>query len=359
MKQMFELPLRIKAARAWRTYQGGMLLDRRAGKQDAVDTNFPEEWMFSTVRAANAGREAIVEGLCTLTDYPELTLKRCIEMYPNEMLGKQHAVVWGSQLGVLMKQIDSAERLTIQVHPNNEMAQRLFGSSFGKTECWHILSVRDDTPEPPCLYLGFREGITRAAWEACFHAQNYEGMLSMLHRFPVKPGETYLVCGGVPHAIGAGCMLVEIQEPTDYTIRVETVTPSGQKIAPMQCHQGLGFETMFDCFLYEGLSFAQTKRRWCLPPRAEQNACTLVGYDDTPCFKMQKIEVSQPMLFSAESVYYCLYVLSGEAALTTDAQTVCLSQNTELFISAACRDFSISPQNGQSVTLLKIHGPQV
>lgn len=359
MEQIFKLPLRVNAARAWRTYQGGMLLDRRAGKQDAEDTNFPEEWMFSTVRAANPGREKIVEGLCTLTDYPKLTLKSCIEKYPDEMLGKKHTAVCGNHMGVLMKQIDSAERLTIQVHPNNEMAQRLFGSSFGKTECWHILSIREDAPEQCCLYLGFREGVTRAAWEACFHSQDYEEMLSMLHHFPVKPGETYLVCGGVPHAIGAGCMLVEIQEPTDYTIRVETVTASGRKIAPAQCHQGLGFEKMFDCFLYEGLSFEETKRKWCLPPRAEKNACILVDYKDTNCFSMKKIHVLKQTSFSAESVYYCLFVLNGQATLTTDMKTVYLPQNSQLFISATCCDFFIAPQNGPSVTLLKINGPNV
>ena len=95
--------------------------------------------MYSVTRAFNAGREEIVEGLCKIAggEYDEKTLKEYIDSDPEEILGKKHVETWGNTPGVLIKMIDSKERLTVQVHPDRETAKRLFGSPFGKTECWH------------------------------------------------------------------------------------------------------------------------------------------------------------------------------------------------------------------------------
>ena len=73
--------------------------------------------------------------------------------------------------------------------------------------------------EKPCIYLGFKRGVTRERWKELFDKQDLDGMLDSLERFDVKAGDTILIEGGMPHAIGAGCFLVEIQEPTDFTIR--------------------------------------------------------------------------------------------------------------------------------------------
>ena len=169
----------------------------------------------------------------------DVTLKSVLESDTEGYLGKGAAQ---PTLGVLTKLIDSAERLTLQVHPDKPTALRLFRSQYGKTECWHILSGHPVNGEEPCIYYGFQPDMTRARWEALFHAQDIPGMLAGMQKYPVHPGDTILIEGGMPHAIGAGCFLVEIQEPTDYTIRVERTTPSGFAVADSMCHQGLGFE---------------------------------------------------------------------------------------------------------------------
>lgn len=235
--------------RVWRTYQGGQRLDALHGLVPG-DGQHPEEWVLSTVEARNPGRPP--EGLSRLSD--GTTLKVRLEQAPAFYLGHRHSQRYGAQPGVLLKLIDANERLTVQVHPDRPTAQRLFHSPYGKTECWYIL---DDTPvdgEAPCVYLGFRPGITREHWRQLFDSQDTRGMLAALHKIPVRRGETILIPGGVPHAISAHCFLAEIQEPTDYTIRVERTTPAGLEVCDEQCHQGLGFDAMFDCFHYEGLS---------------------------------------------------------------------------------------------------------
>lgn len=353
MEQIFKNPISVKGTKAWRTYIGGKLLDSRENS-DAKDSHFPEEWMFSTVRAVNAGREDIVEGLCFLEDYPEISLQDVINKYPKEILGQKHIDKWGETLGVLIKQIDSSERLTVQVHPDKQKARELFDSEFGKTECWHILSTRSDMKA--CLYLGFKENITREKLKDCFERQDYDAMLDLMHCFDVKTGETYLVCGGTPHAIGAGCLLVEVQEPTDYTIRIEQITPSGQKIADSQCHQGLGFDKMFDCFDYTGYSFEETKKKWCLSSDDNREKGNLIDYNDTECFSMQQFQINGEENFKASESYYCLYVLSGEGEISTMDCNIKLTPNKQILIPNQCKDFKITSTKG--IDLLKMCGPK-
>ncbi|MBR4887904.1 MAG: class I mannose-6-phosphate isomerase, partial [Clostridia bacterium] len=286
-------PIFLKPAYAWRTYMGGKLIARLHG-EEAEDSHFPEEWLLSVVRAANAGREEIVEGLSETAD--GRYLKDLIESDPAGMLGERHAARWGEATGVLAKILDAAERLGVQVHPTREKAQALFHSPFGKTESWYIIDTRTIDGEESCIYLGFKEGITREHWEELFHRQDVAGMLDCLHRFPVKKGDVFLVTGGTPHAIGRGCLLVEIQEPTDYTINTERYSLSGVERSDSTMHRGLGFEKMFECFDYLGRSMEETDRdhrvvRTVLEEDAAHTLTELVGYRQTPMFCLQELQV--------------------------------------------------------------------
>ena len=154
-------PIRLRSARAWRTYTGGRLIDEMHGISPARDTHFPEDWIASVVRANNPGREDVVEGLGELASGGYL--RDLVAADPASALGAAHVARFGASPAVLVKIIDAAERLAVQVHPDKERAQRHFGSPFGKTECWHIIGGRSVGGEEPCVYLGFRPGITRNA----------------------------------------------------------------------------------------------------------------------------------------------------------------------------------------------------
>lgn len=359
---MNNVPIMLAGERVWRTYTGGRNIDLLHGKEIAEDNHFPEEWMYSVTRAMNSGREEIVEGICRTVENSELTLKELIEKNPEEMLGQEHIKKWGSTPGVLVKIIDSKERLTIQVHPDRKKAFELFHSRFGKTECWHILGIRTDMEEKPCLYLGFRKGITRKEWEACFREQDYDRMLSYLNRVEVKEGETYLVKGGVPHAIGAGCMLIEIQEPTDYTIRVEKITPSGFRIDDQMCHQGLGFEKMFECFNYQGYSQKEVLHNYRILPKKlseERNNCyELVGYQDVDCFRIVEMRIETICMMSGEGTFYGIYVVSGEGILTVREKRYELKRNTQFFVPAVCEGYYITNIGADILRVLKLYGPE-
>lgn len=329
------------------------------------DSQFPEEWIISTVVARNAGREDYpFEGICFVKDQ-HISLRDLIGMDPKKTLGEPHLRRVGEiSTGVLVKIIDAAERLTIQVHPTKEKARELFDSEFGKTECWHILGGREIGGQAPCIYFGFKPGVTREEWKHCFDEQDIPAMLNCLHRFDVQPGETYLIEGGVPHAIGGGCLLIEIQEPTDYTVRTERATPSGLKIADFMCHQGLGFERMFDCFMFDGLSKEETYARWCISPKtnekqAQYEVTGIVGYENTTCFKLEKYTIHQKFTVPCGEVFSGLYILSGEGTIQCGDRIIPLRGGDQFFIPAVCKPFKICAGGEEPIVCFRCWGPEV
>ena len=123
--------------------------------------------------------------------------------------------VWFSretEIPLLLKFIFAAERLSVQVHPNDEYGRRVEGSA-GKTEMWHILRAAPGA----AIALGFHEPLSPERLREASLSGEIETLLNWV---PVKPGETYFVCAGMVHAIGAGIALAEIQQFSDITYRL-------------------------------------------------------------------------------------------------------------------------------------------
>ena len=359
MKQNFKKPFVLNMPRVWRTYLGGSMIDALHGAENGADEHFPEEWIMSVISAINAGREHIKNEGLAMIEGEDIPLKSLIDASPEEMLGKEHTNTYGTHPGVLVKILDSSERLAIQVHPNREKAMELFGSQYGKTECWHILGGRSIDGQKPCVYLGFKEGITKEKWKEIFDKQDIPAMLDCLHRFDVEPGDTILIQGGVPHAIGAGCFLVEIQEPTDLTIRTERTTPGGFKIADSGCHQGIGFDRMFDCFEYVGISREETKKRWFLTSEnvlLEDGASVtkLVDGKDTSYFAMREIKVDKSLKLK-NNTFCGLYVLAGSGTLKADSEKIPLSAPQQIFVPASTEYLEFEAEKG--LRILQFFGP--
>lgn len=360
-------PIKLRENRVWRTYKGGKLLDKLQQKEVPQDSHFPEEWIMSVVRARNTGREDILdEGLGKLeTPIQEKKyLQDLIESNSSDLLGVNHVNHIGKNMGVLVKLIDSSERLAVQVHPNREMAGKLFDSAYGKTECWHILGGRTIDGEPPHVYLGFKPGVTRQKWKALFKSQDIEGMLDCLHKFYVQPGETYLIEGGIPHAIGAGCFMVEIQEPTDLTIRTERVSPSGFKIDDLMCHQGIGFETMFDCFRYESYTRDETLNKFKVESKMIMQSpgyevLELIGYDSSPYFSMRLLEVEDELEITSSGVFSGLYGLSGSAMIKVSEKEQMINEAEQYFIPAKVKTIKIENRSFNPVKILQFFGPNL
>ena len=339
-------PLQLKYNRVWRTYTGGKAIDKFYGKSDPVDTYYPEVWVASTVAAINP---ELVEGEgLSIVESSNQPLIDLIEADPKTYLGESHVENFGPTAGVLTKLLDAGERLTIQVHPNKEKAMSLFQSAFGKTEAWYIMDGRQMNGEEPHIYLGFKEGIDPKTWATYFKEQNIQGMLDSLHKIEVQAGDVYLIEGGTPHAIGAGCFILEIQEPTDLTIRIEQVTPGGYQIPDRLCHQGLGFDKMFECFDYQGYSEQEILDKWLISSKKDLtgNYQKLIDYSHTKCFSLERYVVEKPLTLEASGVFSVVIVLEGRGIIETKEGVVKVKKGDQLFIPALCSDLVVSTDSG-------------
>ncbi|MPM51591.1 hypothetical protein SDC9_98340 [bioreactor metagenome] len=228
MDDSFENNLRqpyfFKPNRVWRLYKGGLLLDRFKNENKGADDHFPEEWLASTVKAYNGeNTQSENEGVAEINS-DELGFQYFSEFlynYGEMILGEKHFKKFGPNTAILCKYLDSAVRLPIQCHPDVEIAKKLYNSSFGKTECWHIISTRKINDIKPYILLGFKKGVKKEDFKNAVINQKIDTMIEMLHKIEVKEGETYFVPARMPHAIGSGVFMLEVQEPSDWVVQPE------------------------------------------------------------------------------------------------------------------------------------------
>ena len=146
------------------------------------------------------------------------------------LLGANASPTAEGRFPLLLKLIDAAKDLSVQVHPDDEQAQRFGERDSGKTEMWHILGA-----EGSCeIALGFRPGVTRDRLEACLR----EGgdAADLLARFRVQGGESIFVRAGMAHAIGGGALLAEIQQNSDITYRLFDYNRTDASGNPRELH---------------------------------------------------------------------------------------------------------------------------
>ena len=321
---------KFKENRVWRAYIGGKRIDSFHGKDNCVDGRMPEEWIASTVEAFNPDRQIKGEGLSVCED--GRLFKDVLSENPEKILGEELSKEFGGNLSILVKLLDSAERLVIQCHPTVDFAKANFGSMFGKTECWYMLQCEKEA----CVYLGFKPGITKEKWQALFEKQDTAGMLNCLHRFPVKAGDLWFVAGGVPHAIGGGCLMIELQEPSDLMVIPEKVTPAGITLKEQKLHGGLGFGKMFDCFTYTGYSEGETRKRYYRKTQFTDNKfSTVVGSDLTDRFSMKALRVRGKTAVDLANRYAVAVVTEGGGTIKTQSQEFRLKKSDNFFITAA------------------------
>ncbi|MCR5484494.1 MAG: mannose-6-phosphate isomerase, partial [Clostridiales bacterium] len=311
------------------------------------DGYYPEDWLASVVPANNPPHDGAVEreGLSRTenADGSVSYLKDMIEADPESFLGKDHIEKFGVNFGVLTKFLDAAERLPAQVHPDKTAAKNLFHSDYGKTEAWYILDGREINGEEPYILLGFKEDVTKESLRELFDKQDIPGMASLMHKIPVKKGDVFIIEGGTPHAIGPGCFLLEIQEPTDYTISLEKCNTLGEKLPDFLCHMGLGFDKMFDCFHYVRHTEPELLAKFKLIPKETESddvhkKTCLISYERTPCFSLIRLDISGKYLRKNTGSPSALAVISGNGTI----DGISVRSGDCLFVPAACEDFEMS-----------------
>lgn len=230
---------------------GGHKLRALYGKPVPENVRIGEAWLISD----HPGDESVIaEG-----PFAGRTLQDLLAADAQALLGATARPTPSGRFPLLLKLLDSAESLSVQVHPDDDCAKRLGEPDVGKTEMWHVLQA-DPGSE---LICGLDPAVGR---EAFAHAVSGGSVETLLNRFPVQAGTSVFVAAGTVHAIGGGIVLAEIQQNSDLTYRIydwgrlgsdgktrelhlekalEAIhfgSPHGGEAAPLACHAEDGAE---------------------------------------------------------------------------------------------------------------------
>lgn len=182
---------------------GGTKLQSELNKEISSQ-NIGETWEISTV----PGDVSIVNNGA----YAGLTLNELVSKYPIEVLGTGVHKKFGTEFPLLFKFLDAKEDLSIQLHPNDELAKKRH-NSFGKTEMWYVMQA----DEGARIIVGFKEKISP---EEYLHHLDDKTLPSVLNEIEVKKGDIFFLETGTVHAIGGGIVIAEIQQTSDITYRI-------------------------------------------------------------------------------------------------------------------------------------------
>ncbi len=333
MNNLLQSPIFFEKNRVWRVYTGGALFAEFFG-DDSTDGYEPEEWVASAVKARNKISKGEKEGVSRIRG-TDLYFDDLLKQYPKELLGDR------TDFDVLIKFLDSAIRLPVQAHPDKAFSRKYFHSDYGKTESWVVLATREDA----CLYVGFKEHMTKEAFaEAVAQSeQDKDAMERLMYRVNVKPGDVFLIPALLVHAIGKGCLILEIQEPTDFTIQPEAWCGE-YHLNDDEMYIGLAPEDALDCFDYDAVGSEIMDKVKCVPQILHETGCCLeeelIGYKDTPCFAVQRYTLIQgeAVLTQAPAVYV---VTDGKGQIICNGNRWDLKKGDYFFLPYAAKDQAV------------------
>ncbi|MEU2874628.1 class I mannose-6-phosphate isomerase [Streptomyces olivoreticuli] len=247
----------------------------------------------------------------------------------------------GADTGLLVKLLDPGQRLPVHYHPSPEFARHHLGSVHGKNEAWIVLAVDDS--DDAVVHLGFKEELRSSEVAALVRRQDSTALLNALHRIPVHPGDTVFVPAGMPHAIGPGVFVLELQEPTDFSVMLEweAFGLSGDE------QLGLPLDTALSCLDISRLPVTDVLRLCTDRPHAsgtDTRVRHLFPEAADPYFRARRIRplghsVTLPAAFSV------LVIRSGEGELHTEngeeAHTLSIGRGTTVLVPYAAGPLTV------------------
>jgi mannose-6-phosphate isomerase len=263
--------------------------------------------------------------------YQGKSLNEVIEEFPEELLGTKVYAAFGKQFPLLFKYLDAREDLSIQVHPNDALAQKRH-HSFGKTEMWYVMQADKDAQ----LIVGFKE---KESPESFLQSMHDKTLLTILDHKKVHQGDVFLLDTGTIHAIGAGILIAEIQQTSDITYRIYDFDRVDAKGNQRELHLDLVLEAI-------NYNVVEAERAYTKKENVsnEMVHCTYFTTNILPLngtVNVHKIPTSF-------TVYMCV---EGEFQWSNHDEIYSYKKGDTLLVPAALTDFQLSGQ----ATLLEIY----
>lgn len=186
----------ILPTRVFRIYRGGYLLEKFRDIKNPQDSDYPEDWILSTVKAMQPYgiSDESISKIKTIKDIDDLEV--LIKHFPEDILGKGYVKKFGNSLNLLVKLLDSSIRLPLQTHPSKIFSRKYLNSNFGKAEAWYILATRKIGKENPYVIIGFKPGVTKDIMEKMVKEQDIKRMVFLYAQSRGKAGRCHICSTG-------------------------------------------------------------------------------------------------------------------------------------------------------------------
>ena len=255
-----------------------------------------------------------------------------INEQPDAILGKKVNEKYKGKLPLLVKFIDAKRDLSIQVHPNDEMAQREHGK-MGKSEMWYVIKADKGAH----LYAGFKQEITPEEYQQ----RIADGTITnVLADHQVKAGDVFYLPAGRVHAICGGILLAEVQQSSDVTYRIFDYNRPGMDGKPRALHTELASKAL-DYHVIDNYRTEYTE--------SSNKAVQII---DSPYFSVRVLEVSKS--FHRDLKKYDSFIITmcieGDCKIRvrSTGEEILLKQGNSTLIPAAIADYDIIPKSGKT-----------
>ena len=197
-------------------------------KKNTTFQNTGESWELSAVEKSIS---VVANGALAGENLLDL-----VAHYGRDLVGDKVADRYGDAFPLLFKFIDAKENLSIQLHPDDNLAKKRH-NSLGKTEMWYVMQADENAG----IYVGFTEGVTRDDYLTHLEKGDLEKLMNFER---VRPGDVFFIKPGLVHSIGKGVLLAEIQQSSDITYRVFDWNRLGQDGQPRELHTQLALDAI-------------------------------------------------------------------------------------------------------------------
>ena len=283
-----------------------------------------ESWELSGV----AGNESVVaEG-----PLKGKTIAQLVKEYKANLVGKHVYENTGDEFPLLIKFIDALSDLSIQVHPNDELAAKRHNGSKGKTEMWYVVDA-----EPGAHLLS---GLTEKITPEQYAAKVADGTITdVLARYEVHPGDVFFLPAGRIHAICGGCFIAEIQQTSNITYRIYDYGRLGLDGKPREVHTELAKDAI-DYTVYPDY------RTHYEPRQNEEQEVVSCKYFTTSIYDLTLPYAKDLSEIDSFLVVMCL---TGSGAIEVDGEEVPVHQGETVLIPAAADDICFVPDGSMKV----------
>ena len=267
------------------------------------------------------------------------SLVELAEEYGEALLGRRAFQTTGSRFPLLVKLLDCAQWLSIQVHPNDEQAVRLEGpGNFGKTEAWHVL----DAQPGATLIAGSKPGVSTVAFAEAI--QN-GSIVEQLQSFAVSQGDTIFIRPGTIHALGPGLLIYEIQQTSNFTYRVFDWN------RPLTAGRALHIDKSL-AVSDPGATVTPIK----LPELVDGGPVELTR---CPYFELELIPIQNETvdLDTQSDSFHALTVIEGQVRVVSSTQDVVLGIYDSLVVPASLGAYSVRPMGASRVLKVTVGQP--